>query len=56
MASFTVAAALCTFLKFMFTEHTIKEPFSETEEHPTDAFLWRPEILPYDVRRLAMEI
>lgn len=52
----TIKAATRTFLKFIFTEHTIKELFSEMEKHPTDAFLSRPEILPYDIRRLVMEI
>lgn len=46
---------MCLF-KFIFTEHTIKEPLSEVEKHPTDAFFSRCEILPYDIRRLVMEI
>lgn len=50
----TVKAATCAFLKFIFIERTIKEPLNEMEKHPTDAFLLRPEILPYDIRRLAM--
>lgn len=52
----TVKAATCTFLKFIFTEHTIKAAFSKMERRPTDAFLSRPEILTYDISRLVMEI
>lgn len=49
-------AATCAFLKFIFTEHTIKEILGAMEMRRTRALLLRSEIFQRDIRGLVMEI